>query len=71
MTSGYLKVITKGKKTSNYHILYKLRSVTSYSLDSLEYINFSMLDHLFDARISCTIHTSSTSSITSTRREHN
>ena len=41
-----------------YNVFHQLRSVTSNSFGGLEYVNFTVLDNLFDAGISSTIHTS-------------
>lgn len=46
-----------------YHVFDELRSMSSNGFNSLENIDFTMLYHLFDACISCTINSSSASSI--------
>ena len=45
-------------RIDTYNVFHQLRSVTSNSFGGLEYVNFTVLDNLFDAGISSTIHTS-------------
>ena len=47
------------REKDTYDVFNKLRSVTSYSFYGLKYVNFAVLDDLFDTSIGSAVHSSS------------
>ena len=47
------------REKDTYDVFNKLRSVTSYGFYGLKYVNFAVLDDLFDTSIGSAVHSSS------------
>lgn len=49
-----------------YHVFYQLWSVATHGFDSLEDVHLTMLNHLFNASVGGTVHSTPTSAIPDT-----